>query len=235
MVNPDSELYRAHPDWVIHFPDAQRAPRCATSSFSTWARTDVQEYLIDLLDRLLSEHNIVFIKWDMNRNVSEPGWPEAPGDPRELWVRYVQGVYHVWSTLAQRHPQVLWQSCSGGGGRVDLGMLQMVDQILGQRQHRSDGAAWHPGGLLAGLSRHHDGVAGYPHGQPAAAADLPLSREHAGRAGHERRPARMDRRGDDDRRRSRSPCTRRFARSCSSATSTACCRHRAEPILHGST
>ncbi|MCB0054099.1 MAG: alpha-galactosidase, partial [Caldilinea sp.] len=47
----------------------------------------------------------------------------------ELWVRYVEGVYHVWSTLAQRHPQVLWQSCSGGGGRVDYGMLRMVDQF----------------------------------------------------------------------------------------------------------
>jgi alpha-galactosidase len=72
-----------------------------------------------------------FVKWDMNRNVSEPGWPDAAsgrGDARELWVRYVYGVYRVWKTLAERHPQVLWQSCSGGGGRTDLGMLQMVDQ-----------------------------------------------------------------------------------------------------------
>jgi alpha-galactosidase len=92
-------------------------------------RTDVQEYLIDVLDRLLSTHNIRFIKWDMNRNVSEPGWPDAPGDARELWVRYVQGLYRVWGTLKQRHPQILWQSCSGGGGRVDFGMLHLVDQF----------------------------------------------------------------------------------------------------------
>jgi alpha-galactosidase len=128
MVNTDSELYRAHPDWIIHFPTRSRT-EMRNQHILNLGRTDVQEYLIDLLDKLLSEHNIVFIKWDMNRNVSEPGWPDAPGDQRELWVRYVLGVYRVWKTLAQRHPQILWQSCSGGGGRIDLGMLQMVDQF----------------------------------------------------------------------------------------------------------
>ena len=127
MVNTDSELYRAHPDWIIHFPTRSRT-EMRNQHILNLGRTDVQEYLISMLDKLLSEHNIVFIKWDMNRNVSEPGWPDAPGDQRELWVRYVHGVYRVWGTLAQCHPQILWQSCSGGGGRVDLGMLQMVDQ-----------------------------------------------------------------------------------------------------------
>ncbi len=128
MVNPDSDLYRAHPEWVIHFP-TRASTEMRNQLILNLGRTDVQDYLIDLLDRLLSEHNIVFIKWDMNRNVSEPGWPDAPGDARELWVRYVYGVYRVWSTLAQRHPRVLWQSCSGGGGRVDYGMLRIVDQF----------------------------------------------------------------------------------------------------------
>ena len=128
MVNPDSDLYRAHPDWVIHFPTRERS-EMRSQLILNLGRTDVQEYLIMLLDKLLAAHNIVFIKWDMNRNVSEPGWPDAPGDARELWVRYVQGVYRVWSTLAARHPRVLWQSCSGGGGRVDYGMLRMVDQF----------------------------------------------------------------------------------------------------------
>jgi alpha-galactosidase len=57
------------------------------------------------------------------------GWADAPGDPRELWVRYVQGVYHVWGTLRERHPNVIWQSCSSGGGRADFGILQFADQI----------------------------------------------------------------------------------------------------------
>jgi alpha-galactosidase len=128
MVNPDSELYRAHPDWVIHYPTRKRT-ESRNQLILNLARTDVQEYLIETLGKLLSENNIAFIKWDMNRNVSEPGWPAAEGDPRELWVRYVQGLYHVWGTLRERHPDVIWQSCSGGGGRADLGILRLADQI----------------------------------------------------------------------------------------------------------
>lgn len=128
MVNPDSELYRAHPDWVIHFPNRARTEG-RNQLILNFARTDVQDYVLELLDRLLSENNIAFIKWDMNRNVSEPGWTDAPGDPRELWVRYVQGVYRVWGTLRDRHPNVIWQSCSGGGGRADFGILRLADQI----------------------------------------------------------------------------------------------------------
>jgi alpha-galactosidase len=128
MVNPDSDLYRAHPDWVIHFPTRARS-EARNQLILNIARPDVQDYLINLLDRLLSEHNIAFIKWDMNRNVSEPGWPDAEGEPREIWVRYIQGLYRIWSTLRTRHPEVIWQSCSGGGGRADLGILGEADQI----------------------------------------------------------------------------------------------------------
>jgi alpha-galactosidase len=128
MVNPDSELYRAHPDWVIHFPTRPRTEG-RNQLILNLARADVQDYLIEVLDRLLSENNIAFIKWDMNRNVSEPGWPGAPGDPREIWVRYVYGVYRVWGTLRERHPQVIFQSCSGGGGRADAGILRLADQV----------------------------------------------------------------------------------------------------------
>ena len=128
MVNPDSELYRNHPDWVIHFPTRERS-EMRNQLILNMARKDVQDYLIAHLDKILQENNIAFIKWDMNRNVSEPGWADAPGDQRELWIRYVQGVYHVWQTLADRHPNVVWQSCSGGGGRADLGILRIADQI----------------------------------------------------------------------------------------------------------
>ncbi len=128
MVSPASQLYREAPDWVIHFPTRERSLG-RNQLILNLAREDVQAYLIEKIDRLLSEHNIAFIKWDMNRNVSEPGWPGAPGDPRELWVRYVWGLYRVWGELAQRHPGVTWQSCSGGGGRADLGILRLADQI----------------------------------------------------------------------------------------------------------
>ena len=128
MVNPNSDLYRAHPDWVLHFPGRART-EARNQLVLNLGRSDVQEYLIAVLDRLLSDHNIAFVKWDMNRNVSEPGWPGATGEARELWVRYVHGLYRLLATLHERHPQVVFQSCSGGGGRADLGMLRFADQI----------------------------------------------------------------------------------------------------------
>ncbi|HEU5012024.1 MAG TPA: alpha-galactosidase, partial [Roseiflexaceae bacterium] len=128
MVNPDSDLYRAHPDWVIHFPTRERT-LARDQLILNMGRADVQDYIIGQIDKLLSENNIAFIKWDMNRNVSEPGWPDAPGDQREIWVRYVEGLYRVWGTLRERHPDVVWQSCSGGGGRADLAILRLADQI----------------------------------------------------------------------------------------------------------
>jgi alpha-galactosidase len=131
MVNPNSELYRAHPDWVIHFPTRART-EMRQQLILNLARVDVQDYLIDLIDRLLANHQIAFIKWDMNRNVSEPGWPAQHDkglEARELWVRYVEGLYRVWGTLRERHPNVIWQSCSGGGGRADLEILRYTDQI----------------------------------------------------------------------------------------------------------
>jgi alpha-galactosidase len=128
MVNPDSELYRANPDWVLHYPTRPRTPM-RNQLMLNLARTDVQNHLIATFDRLLSDHSISYIKWDMNRNVSEPGWPNAPVEPRELWVRYTQGVYRVWGELRARHPRVTWLSCSGGGGRADLGILRLADRV----------------------------------------------------------------------------------------------------------
>jgi alpha-galactosidase len=127
MVNPDSDLYRSHPDWIIHFPERERT-LSRNQSMLNLARTDVQDYLIDIFDKLLSSTRIDFIKWDMNRNVSEPGWPGHDRDQREIWVRYVDGLYRVWGTLRQRHPGVIWENCSGGGGRVDMGMMALTEQ-----------------------------------------------------------------------------------------------------------
>lgn len=128
MVNPNSDLYRLHPDWVIHFPTRDRT-EMREQLILNLARPEVQDYLISSISAVLSTVDISFIKWDMNRNVSEPGWPGAPGDPRELWVRYVQGLYRVWGTLRERFPSVIWQSCSGGGGRADFGILRFADQV----------------------------------------------------------------------------------------------------------
>ena len=129
MINRDSDLYRLHPDWVIHFTDRPRS-ELRNQMILNLARSDVKEYIFSVLDKLATENNIRYFKWDMNRSVSEPGWPEAgPASERKLWVDYVRNLYEIIDRLRKRHPQLEIESCSGGGGRVDLGILQRVDEV----------------------------------------------------------------------------------------------------------
>lgn len=129
MVNPDSNLYRNHPDWVYHFETREKT-LVRNQLILNLARNDVRQYIYDCIDRLLSEHPIAFIKWDMNRNFSEPGFPSAPPEEqKEVWVRHALGIYEIAEKLKLKHPKVIFQSCSGGGGRVDLGILKYFDQV----------------------------------------------------------------------------------------------------------
>jgi alpha-galactosidase len=129
MVNPDSDLYREHPDWVYYFPNRPRT-ESRNQLVLNLAKQEVRDHLFSVLDRLLTENEISFIKWDMNRPFSEPGWPEAPRErQREVWVRHVRGVYEILEGLRQHHPGVAFESCSSGGGRVDLGILRYTDQF----------------------------------------------------------------------------------------------------------
>jgi alpha-galactosidase len=129
MVNPDSDLYRAHADWAIHMNGRPRTEG-RNQLVLNMARDDVKDYIFGLLDRLLAENKIEFIKWDMNRHLTEPGWPEAAtADQKKLWVKYVNHVYEIIDRLRAKHPNVEIESCSGGGGRVDLGILRRVDQV----------------------------------------------------------------------------------------------------------
>lgn len=129
MVNPDSELYRQHPDWVMNFPGRPRS-EARNQLVLNMARDDVKEHLFKVLDKLLTENKIDYIKWDMNRHFSEPGWPELPaGEQKKIWVKYVNNVYEIIDRLRARHPQLEIEACSGGGGRVDLGILQRVEHI----------------------------------------------------------------------------------------------------------
>jgi len=94
------------------------------------ARDDVKEYIFAALDKMLTENNIKFIKWDMNRHFSEPGWPEVSVvEQKEIWVKYVNHVYEIIDRLRARHPSLEIESCSGGGGRVDLGILERVNEV----------------------------------------------------------------------------------------------------------
>ena len=129
MVNPDSDLYRAHPDWVMNFPGRPRS-EARNQLILNMARDDVKEYIFAALDKILSENNIKYIKWDMNRHFGEPGWPEAPiAEQKEIWVKYVRHVYEIMDRLRARHPNLEIESCSGGGGRVDLGVLRRANVV----------------------------------------------------------------------------------------------------------
>ncbi len=129
MVNPDSDLYRKHPDWVMNFPGRPRR-EARNQLVLNMARDDVKEYIFGVLDRMLSENNIKYIKWDMNRHFSEPGWPDLPvPEQKEIWVKYVRNVYWIMDHLRAAHPQLEIESCSGGGGRIDLGVLERVDEV----------------------------------------------------------------------------------------------------------
>ncbi|MGH9614707.1 MAG: alpha-galactosidase [Bryobacteraceae bacterium] len=129
MVNPDSQLYRQHPDWAMHFPGRPRTEE-RNQLVLNMAREDVKEYVFSWLDKLVSENNIAFLKWDMNRNFAEPGWPEAgAANEKKIWVRYTKNVYDIIDRLRAKHPKLEIESCSGGGGRVDLGILKRVDEV----------------------------------------------------------------------------------------------------------
>src|ERR1700739_3355489 len=129
MVNANSDLYRAHPDWVINFTGRPRS-ELRNQMILNLARSDVKEYIFGVLDKLASENNIRYFKWDMNRSFSEPGWPEAvPADEQKLWVQYVRNLYEIIDRLRARHPKLEIESCSGGGGRVDLGIMRRTEEV----------------------------------------------------------------------------------------------------------
>ncbi|WP_175409850.1 alpha-galactosidase [Streptomyces sp. TRM64462] len=127
MVNPDSDLYRAHPDWVQHQPGRTRT-EFRHQLVLNLARADVQEYLWEQLDGLLSSAPIDYVKWDFNRCFTDAGWPGDPY-PQRLWTEHVHALYGLLDRLRAAHPGVAFESCSGGGGRVDLGILARTDQV----------------------------------------------------------------------------------------------------------
>jgi len=124
MVNPDSDLYRQHPDWVLHFPGRERT-EARNQLILDFGREEVVEHIFALLDALVERYGIAFFKWDMNRLATEPG--SVVG--KAIWRKHAAGVYAIMDRLRRKHPTLDIQSCSGGGGRIDLGMLARTDQV----------------------------------------------------------------------------------------------------------
>ena len=127
MVNPDSDLYRAHPEWIYH-TNGRPSTTSRNQFVLNLAHPEVEAHVTHLLDELLSRHAIRYIKWDMNRAFSEPDSPQLH-DARELWLGHTEAVYRILDTLRAKHPNVAFESCAGGGGRIDLGVLTRVEQV----------------------------------------------------------------------------------------------------------
>lgn len=129
MISPDSELYKAHPDWAIQI-NGRPLTLCREQYVLDYSRKEVRDYVYGMMRKILDSANIEYIKWDMNRQLTEVGSATLPADrQRELWHRYVLGVYDLMDRLTTDYPHILLENCSGGGARFDPGMLYYSPQI----------------------------------------------------------------------------------------------------------
>ena len=129
MVCANTALYAAHPDWALSIPG--RAPATGRSQLVLdMGRPEVVDYFYDIFHRLLAEHDIAYIKWDMNRNLTDVYSRALPPERQgEAAYRYMLGLYSLLDRLTRDFPQVLFEGCAGGGGRFDAGMLCYCPQI----------------------------------------------------------------------------------------------------------
>lgn len=128
MVSPDSDLYRAHPDWCLHTPGRSRTESRHQLTLDL-SREDVCDYIVSSVSKILSENPIAYVKWDMNRHFSEAGSALLEADnQREVAHRYMLGLYSVLERITSAFPDVLFEGCSSGGGRFDAGMLYYTPQ-----------------------------------------------------------------------------------------------------------
>ncbi|MFJ5834185.1 alpha-galactosidase [Streptomyces sp. NPDC093089] len=127
MVNTDSDLYRRHPDWVLHLPD-RTATELRNQLVLDFSRPEVTGWALTWLRELVADNSVDFLKWDFNRSFSEAGVPGPAPDARRVHVEHARGVHHVLDHLRAEFPQLRIEACAGGGGRVDPATLARTDQ-----------------------------------------------------------------------------------------------------------
>lgn len=128
MVNKDSELYRAHPDWIIHTPD-RRTSHGRKQYVLDFSRKEVVDHIYEQVARILSESKVSYIKWDMNRNITECYSVAYEAKQQgEIFHRYILGLYDLYERLTSAFPHILFESCASGGGRFDPGLLYYAPQ-----------------------------------------------------------------------------------------------------------
>lgn len=129
MISPDSDLYRAHPDWAIAVP-GREASRARNQYVLDLTRKEVRDYVYEMVASILRSANIEYVKWDMNRQICDLGSYDLPADKQgELLHRQVLAVYELQDRLTKEFPYLLLENCSGGGARFDPGMLYYSPQI----------------------------------------------------------------------------------------------------------
>jgi alpha-galactosidase len=128
MVNPDSDLFRAHPDWAIGIPGRKRT-ESRQQLVLDFARPEVVDHVADAIIAVLAAAPIDYVKWDWNRFITEPFTPSLPPERQgEFFFRYTLGMYELYRRLTTRFPDILFESCAGGGARFDAGMLAWAPQ-----------------------------------------------------------------------------------------------------------
>ncbi|MBR3279811.1 MAG: alpha-galactosidase [Lachnospiraceae bacterium] len=129
MVNEDSDLYRAHPDWAMRIPGKPHSTG-RNQMVLDLTRTEVQDYIIDAMSAVFSSAEISYVKWDYNRNFSDVYSASLPADRQgEVAHRYILGLYRVMNALTKKFPHILFEGCASGGNRFDLGILSYFPQI----------------------------------------------------------------------------------------------------------
>ncbi len=123
MLNPDSDIYRAHPDWILKVGD-RVPPEGRHQHVVDLTNPDAYEYILSSVDKVLSENDISYIKWDHNKFLVEPASGGKPAVHQQTLA-----IYRMFSELKKRHPGLEIESCASGGGRIDLGMAQIVDRF----------------------------------------------------------------------------------------------------------
>ncbi len=129
MVNEDSDLYCAHPDWAVKIPERAHSEG-RNQMLLDLTREEVQDYLIDAMSNIFSSGKISYVKWDMNRNFSDIySNTLSPSQQGEFLHRYMMGLYRIMDVLVKRFPHILFEGCASGGNRFDLGILCYMPQI----------------------------------------------------------------------------------------------------------
>lgn len=131
MVNEDSRLYREHPDWALTIP-GRKPCRSRNQLVLDMSRSEVRDYVFDSIAAVLKSANVEYVKWDMNRSICDVYSAVLPKERQgEVYHRYVLGIYDLMERFTSSFPNILFEGCSGGGGRFDPAILYYSPQIWG--------------------------------------------------------------------------------------------------------